>query len=463
MSYTSIVFLFFIAISLIVYFLVSHRFRWIWLLITSILFFCTWGIELLPLVLLLVFVTWGGGRLIEKRYAKVEKQELPEADRRVALRSTKNSNRIILLSCVGILILTLVYVKIQQHIPDSRLVAFFSSLYRTVQEFFLRVPGLNYLVSAGNGGSAAGFDNIFFNLLGLPSKETVFDKAVGGTTTLTYWIIPLGMSYYTLSLIGYLADVYWRKEKAEKNYFKLLLFTLYFPKILEGPISKYRNVVTQLFEGHRFDYQRVCFGLQRVVWGFFKKWVIADQIALLVNEVFGDHLAHFGSEFLVAAIFGAIQLYCDFSGCMDIGLGISECFGIKLEENFNHPFASRSAAEFWRRWHITLGIWFKDYVYMPISASPKLIKCSGWIRKHANKRAGKTFATIIPLLIVWLLNGLWHGTSVNYLVWGAYWGGLIILSTVLDPEIKKLTKWLKIDTESAGFRFFQKSRTFYCS
>ena len=274
-------------------------------------------------------------------------------------------------------------------------------------------------------------------------------------------LAPLGISYYTFSLIGYMADVFWKKEKAETNYFKLLLFTSYYPKILEGPISKHRTVAPQLVEGHRFDYQRVCFGLQRVVWGFFKKWVIADRLAIIVTYVFKDLEGFCGSQILVAAIFGAFQLYCDFSGCMDIGLGISECFGITLEENFRRPFFSRSAAEFWRRWHISLGVWFKDYVYMPLSVSPGLMKIARDIKKRLGRRAGKNFMTIIPLSIVWLLTGLWHGTGINYIVWGCYWGIIIILTTVFEPEIRKLTKWLKIPTDSKGYALFQQIRTFF--
>ena len=145
---------------------------------------------------------------------------------------------------------------------------------------------------------------------------------------------------------------------------------------------------------------------------------------------------------------------------MDIALGVSECFGIQLEENFRQPFASCSVAEFWRRWHITLGVWFKDYVFMPLVISPRLMRISGFLRERIGKRAGKNFMTVIPLAVVWLLTGLWHGTGKNYLLWGIYWGALISLSTVFDPEIRKLTKWLKIDTDSEGFRFFRKSRTF---
>ena len=273
------------------------------------------------------------------------------------------------------------------------------------------------------------------------------------------FIIPLGISYYSFSSIGYLTDIYRGNDKAEKNYFKLLLFILFFPKILEGPISKHRRIGPQLTEGHSFDHQSMVFGIQRMTWGFFKKLVIADHLSPLVNEVFGNYQAHFGSEFVIATLFGVVQLYCDFSGCMDIALGISECLGIHMEENFQQPFASRTAAEFWRRWHISLGAWFTDYIYKPLIFSPALIKASKKIRGVIGKRAGKHFLVIVPLIIVWFFTGVWHGTSINYILWGLYWGSIIILSNVLDPEIKKMTKILKINPKSYGFILFQKCRT----
>lgn len=277
----------------------------------------------------------------------------------------------------------------------------------------------------------------------------------------SWLVVPLGISYYTFSLIGYLADVYWKKEKAETNYFKLLLFTLYFPKIIQGPIQKHKSIAAQLIEGHTFSYNNLCAGIQLAMWGYFKKLVIADRAVILVNSVLNepDKYMENGAILAVAVALSAVQLYCDFSGYMDIVIGVSQIFGIELENNFKRPFFSKNSAEFWRRWHITLGAWFKDYVFMPLVISPKLIKFSTWVRTHAGKRAGKAMMNVIPLAVVWLLTGLWHGTGKDYLVWGAYWGIIIILSTVFAPEIKKFNQFLHINTEAPSWKLFQMIRT----
>lgn len=272
--------------------------------------------------------------------------------------------------------------------------------------------------------------------------------------------IPIGISYYTFSIVGYLADVYWRKDKAEKNFLHYLLFVCFFPKILQGPISRRKKLGPQLVEGHRFDYRNVCFGLQLMLWGYFKKIVIADRLSILIGNVMGDWKVYSGSILLLTLVLATIQLYCDFSGYMDIARGISQVMGIDLESNFDHPFFSKNVAEFWRRWHITLGTWFKDYVYMPLVISPNLMKIVRFTRKHFGAAAGKNVMTIIPLAIVWTLTGLWHGTGMSYLAWGIYWGTIIILSNVLAPQIKKTTTALKINVESPAWKFFQMVRTF---
>lgn len=273
-------------------------------------------------------------------------------------------------------------------------------------------------------------------------------------------IVPLGISYYTFNVVGYMADVYWKKTQVEKNYFKLLLYMIYFPYILQGPIPRHKRVATSIFEEHRFNYQSFCFGLQRALWGYFKKLVIADRFAIITNEVIGNYQDYEGQYFVIAILCSAIQLYCDFSGCMDIAIGVSECFGIKLDENFNRPFFSKSAAEFWRRWHITLGTWFKDYVYMPLVINPKLIKFGGFLKKKISKNFAKNVMTIIPLCVVWLLTGLWHGTGADYILWGCYWGIIIILSTLLTPTFKKINSALHINVESTWWQRFQMIRTF---
>lgn len=461
MSFTDYVFLPLVIISVIVYHVLPMRGRWIWLLGISVLFYATWGIDLLPLAMMITCVAWGAGLLMESRLGLKEdpaEAATPPGKRpRRPSPQKKKRNRIILWLAALVLVGILCYSKAQQRLTGIALfepvVAFVSGIQRSVIALFDRIPVIRETTQYG-----AGWDVAVLELLGFRQIEGLTMALKGGMPRYT-WIVPLGLSYYTLSLVGYLADIYWGKEKPEKNYFRLLLFVLYFPKILEGPISKYRTVAPQLFEGHPFSYERVKFGLQRAVWGCFKKLVIADRVAGVVTSIFSDYASRTGSEFLVGAILGAVQLYCDFSGCMDIALGVSECYGITLEENFKRPFSSRTAAEFWRKWHMTLGTWFKDYVYMPLAVSPKLMKVSGWLRKKLNMRVAKAFMTAVPLSVVWILTGLWHGTGANYLLWGVYWGAILIVSSIFDPEIKALTRKLKIRTDSRGFRFFQVART----
>ena len=286
------------------------------------------------------------------------------------------------------------------------------------------------------------------------------DRIFSGESIHISLIIPLGISYYTFAAIGYLADVYWKKDQPEKNPLKLMLYLCYFPQILQGPIPKHKALAPQLSKGHRFDYERVCFGLQRAIWGFFKKLVIADRLAVMVHQVFDNYLNYAGLVFVFGLVGAVFQLYADFSGCMDIALGVSEVFGITLEENFRRPFFSTSAAEFWRRWHISLGTWFKDYVYMPLSTAPWVIGIGRFFRKHVSKSAGRNIVTTIPLLVVWILTGLWHGTGMDYFIWGLYWGGIIILSTWLAPLYRKLNQRFGLTNDLGWWRVVRQIRTF---
>ena len=273
-------------------------------------------------------------------------------------------------------------------------------------------------------------------------------------------IVPLGVSYYTLAAIGYLADVYWKKDIVEKNPLKILLYLVYFPQIAQGPIPKHKDLGQRLVQGHRFEYERVCFGLQRVLWGLFKKLVIADRLAVMTSHVIQNYSNYSGFIFLLALAGAVFQLYTDFSGCVDIALGVSQVFGVPLEENFNRPFYSTSSAEFWRRWHISLGSWFKDYVYMPISASAPLITFGKYVKKHMGRTTARNIMTTIPLLTVWLLTGLWHGTGWDYLIWGLYWGCIITISTWLAPVYKKINTKLGLNDQPTWWCIFRRYRTF---
>ena len=273
-------------------------------------------------------------------------------------------------------------------------------------------------------------------------------------------IVPLGISYYTLSVIGYMVDVYYRKTGPEKNPIAFLMFVLYFPKILQGPIENYRDLGPQLKKGHRADYREFCFGAQLFLFGLFKKIVIADRLTVFLSGIFSDSANMPGSILLLGLLLRPLELYCDFSGCMDMAGGISQLFGIHLTENFRRPFFSRTVPEFWRRWHITLGNWFKNYVYMPIAVSPFMIKLAAGFRKVFGKRAGRAVSVIIPLFVVWILTGLWHGTKLCYLIWGLYWGVLIILSTIFAPEFTKLRKRMKWEEKGGAYHGLQILRTY---
>ena len=273
-------------------------------------------------------------------------------------------------------------------------------------------------------------------------------------------IVPLGISYYTLQSTGYLADVFWGKSKAQKNYFKLLLFICFFPQITQGPISTYNELSVELYKEHRFDYTHFSQGFQRMLWGFFKKMVIADVFSPYVTEILSGYKNYSGMTLWIGAFLYMFQLYADFSGYMDIMCGYCEMLDIRLTENFKRPYFSKSIGEFWRRWHISLGAWLRSYVYYPIAMS-------GWNQKIAqktSKKFGSKFASnlsaSIPLIFVWLFIGLWHDASWAYVLWGLGNAIFIISFVWLEAFYEKTKEKLRINQKSFLFRAFQVIRTF---
>lgn len=263
---------------------------------------------------------------------------------------------------------------------------------------------------------------------------------------LTEWMAPLGISFFTLSLLSYIIDVYWEIQKPQKNVAKFLLYGFYFPQLTSGPIVRYREMETQLYEGHRFHYETVVFGMQRVLWGCFKKLVIADRLGLLVGQVYGNYSQYTGLELIGVTFAGTMRLYLDFSSSMDIVLGLSTIFGIFLPENFRKPFSSLSMAEFFRRWHITLGLWLKDYVYFPFMKSRLIQKLSGKVRKRFGKRAGKMTATFSAMLVSWIYMGIWHGGTWKYILGsGVLWWFFLLLDELLEPFAESFCKRAGID------------------
>lgn len=247
-------------------------------------------------------------------------------------------------------------------------------------------------------------------------------------------LLPMGISFYIFQSMGYVLDVYRGSTKAEKNPLKLALFVSYFPQLVQGPISKYNQLAPQIFSGHSYNGKKVSFGLQRMLWGYFKKLVIADRIAAAVLTLKGPEYT--GLSFLVLTVFYAIQIYGDFTGGIDIAIGLSEALGIRLPENFIHPFSSKNIAEYWRHWHITLGEWMKEYVFYPISVSSPMRKLS----KTARKRwpgFGKRLPVYAASFATWLCTGIWHGITPNFLLWGMMNCAIIVVSEELTPLYEK--------------------------
>ena len=276
------------------------------------------------------------------------------------------------------------------------------------------------------------------------------------------FLIPLGVSFYTFSLLGYVVDVYYGLAKPQKNYLKLMLYGMYFPAIISGPILKYREHGEQFFEPHAFDYVRVTRGLQRMVWGFFKKLVIAERLGMLVDTVYGGYTDYPGAYIWAATVCYAFQLYTDFSGCMDIVLGMSESLGIILPENFRTPFFAGSIAEYWRRWHITLGVWMKEYVFYPVMRTKFYTNLNRSWREKFGKKKGKQYATFAAMFILWLTVGIWHGGDWKFVIGSGllHWF-YIVMEELLAPPCARFMEKFHIDPKGRVVGIVRIVRTFF--
>ncbi len=269
----------------------------------------------------------------------------------------------------------------------------------------------------------------------------------------------LGMGYFTLQILGYIIDCYWENVVPQKNPLKLFLFVIYFPQLTTGPISRYSQLES-LWEGHRFEYNNICMGVQRILWGFFKKIVIAERIDVIISAIVDNPSEYYGFYSLIVVLLYPLQMYTDFSGCMDIVLGVSELFGIKLAENFNNPFFARSSQEFWQRWHITLGIWAKDYVLYPLLKSDRMVKFGKTVKRKFGRVKGGFIKNCVGMFCLWMVMGIWHG-GFRYIVGVSLWYWMILmLGNLLEPVFSRATKIFEIKTESFSWHLFQSIRTY---
>lgn len=272
-------------------------------------------------------------------------------------------------------------------------------------------------------------------------------------------ILPLGISFYTFQAVGYMIDVYREDVPAEKNFFRYALFVSFFPQLIQGPISRFGDLSQTLWKEHPFNGENVRHGLLRMLWGYFKKMVVADRILAAVSLIIGDPDTYHGAYALIGMIFYTIELYADFTGGIDITIGIAQTLGIQVKENFIRPYFSKSLKEYWRRWHISMCTWFKDYVFYPVSVSKGMQKISKAAKAHLGAKAGRRLPVYLSSFIVWLATGIWHGASWNFVVWGLLNWAVLMISEELEPLYQKFHDRFSIG-QSLGYRLFQMGRTF---
>ena len=288
-----------------------------------------------------------------------------------------------------------------------------------------------------------------------------FIKATDHTAKLSFikLTIPMGISFYTLQAIGYMVDVYRGKYPPEKNIGKIALFLSFFPQLMEGPIGRYDLMSETLNEGHSFSYERLAFASQRILWGLFKVLVISGRAGRWVSTTFNKEES-IGIGVVIGILMYTLQIYANFSGSIDMVIGTAELFGVRLSENFNQPFRSKTITEFWQRWHMTLSSWLRDYVFYSLSMSRAFKSISKSAKAHLSRFLGSLLPATFALFFVWLANGFWHGASWKYVCYGLYYFVLIFLGMLFEPLFQKMSASTGISRKSKGFQVWQTVRTF---
>lgn len=402
MAFTSWAFLGFVLCSLLFYYIVPKRMQWVVLLLVSFGFYAAGGIKTIGYLLFTTLSTYSAGLVLG--HLNERRKQLPKEDRAAGEVIKRRKKQVVLLAVL----------------------ANFGLLY-VLKYWSVTVDQLQ-------------------PLLRMPLPRWDF-------------VLPLGLSFYIFQSIGYVIDCYRGKYPPERNVAKFALFVSFFPQMVQGPISRFHQLAPQLTAQRSFDATAVQYGIQLMLWGYFKKMVISDRAGVIVATVFGEYTQYHGTLLAAGVLFYCIQLYCDFSGGIDITRGVAQMFGIDLAENFRRPLFAISLADYWRRWHITLGQWMRDYVFYPLSLSKPLGRLGKWSRRHIKGKAGKVLPTSIATFVVYFLIGIWHGTDARYLVFGFYNGILITAAFLLEGRFQAVRQALGIPQESRWFRLFQIGRT----
>ena len=292
--------------------------------------------------------------------------------------------------------------------------------------------------------------------------NSLFARLPGGfALALPKWVLPLGISFYTLMAVGYLVDVYRGVIRPSEKLWQVALFLGFWGHIVEGPFDRYGDMAPALISREQHpSYDNLCFGAQRILWGLFKKIVVADRANAYVKAVFDDFTQYSGAATVVGTLLYTLQLYAEFSGCMDIVLGSGQLFGIPMAENFRQPFFSKTVGEFWRRWHITLGAWLREYLFQPFIMSRPVMRLGKWLRQKLGPAAGRSLPVWLGLVVTWVAIGWWHGAGWIYLIYGLYYCAFQLLGQIAEPYLLKFMPFLPAWRKKLWYKAFQVARTF---
>lgn len=398
MAFNSLQYIVFLLIMLVVYYLIPRKIkiiRNIWLLAGSYYFYMQWNAKYALLILFSTIMTYVSGRIIAKYNSQTvsapesssdakSKHNIEESSNTQTYKGSKSNikRKSALVLCVTISLLLLGFFK-------------YSTMIMSYAGAILSKVGVS----------------------GLPTFEWV--------------ILPVGISFFTLQSMGYVIDVYRGDVEAEKDFIYYALFVSFFPQLVAGPIERSGNLLSQFKEDHRMSFEQLKKGILLVLYGLFLKMVIADGAAVIVDAVYADYEKYTGMFVIVGTVFFLIQLYCDFYGYSTIARGSAYLLGIRLMDNFEAPFYSMSIKEFWRRWHVSLTGWFRDYLYIPLGGNRK-----GFIRGNIN------------LMIVFLVSGLWHGASISFVIWGGLNGLYQVISNIWNKKIKHIFSFVEQQSEN---------------
>lgn len=373
MLFNSFEFLLFFFIVTVIYYIIPHKVRWIWILLSSYYFYMRADPKYIIILIFITLLSYLSGIAIEK-----------------SIKYKKNVMILGILCNIAVLFVFKYY------------------------NFFIKsVAGILTVINI-----KLHISYLTFNL-------------------------PVGISFYIFEAMAYIIDVYRGSIKAEKNLFKYASFIAFFPQLLAGPIERAGHMLVQFNEKHLFNYEKIKSGLLLIVWGLFQKLVVADRLSKFTDTVFMHPNNYRGFEMVIASLFFTFQIYCDFCGYSDMAIGTARVLGFELSRNFDRPYFSKSIREFWRRWHITLCSWFKDYLYIPLGGN----RCSK-IKNYIN------------IMIVFIASGLWHGATVSFIAWGALHGIYQITEKLIGPFWNKVVVRLKIKTHSLSYKSFQVIKTF---